>query len=183
MKLLDLFCGAGMVESSRANKMLALRKCGSSTTEDSPILFDEVRSTGSPRVAQRAGVSALRQDIRGARARRRQSPALLKAMREEAQQQDNQELARRSPRRHEEVQRDPFSKDAGRLEKEGGWGTCSHHRASWWGMRGVRCSERSLASRRFHSDHTSLSIPSSSSLRLHREAQGTIPRAVCESPL
>ena len=183
MKLLDLFCGAGVVESRRANQVRVLRRQRIGATKDLSILFDEVRSEISAGLAQRSGLSALRGNIRGTRAGRRESPTLLTTLRETAQHQDDQGVARRPSRLHEEVQRESSSKDPGCLEKEGGGGARAHHCAPRRGMCGVRRSESSLAPCGFHSDHEGVSISPSSPLCLYREASGTVPRALCKSPL
>ena len=183
-RLLDLFCGAGIVvQSSHATGLRILRRADGDATRHQAFLFRPVCATEGSRMAQDPTVPPLRDDVSGQGSRGRQPAALFQGVRQEPQRQDCGRLARCTPGLNGDVQPNSVGKEPRILAGKVALGSGRDHRIARRPVCGLRRHEIGLAARRLHSDHSRSPIPPSASLGIRASQLVGLPGALRQPSL
>jgi hypothetical protein len=182
-RLLDLFCGAGVLHSGRANHLRLLCQRGRSAASDQEVLLDGLRSTPCPRLAEDTSVSPLWCRVRGARAGRRQPPALFERVRQESRHQDCALMDRGTSRNGEGLPPESTSKGPGLRPETVAGSSRTHSRFARSQVCCLRSDQSSLAPRRFYPYRQGAAVSTPAALPVCLGAPRPIPRSLCESPL
>jgi len=183
-KLLDLFCGAVVLNWSNDNNHLSpLRDRVRIAAADQEVLLSgllEPRHLGGH---EDSSVSSLRQGLPSVWRWRCQPAALLKRVRQESCSQDDKGLDGRTTRGDEAVQRQSCGERSDSVDAEARARTVEDPRASRISVCRLWRHEPTLVACRLHRRIERTPVPPSSASCLRPNTSNRVPSALCESPL
>lgn len=180
-RLLDLFCLINC--SSDKSDLPALRNELRGSTQDTEVLFGGVRESFSVGGDENAPMPPLRPRFRGVWGNPGQSTVLLQRVREERQRQENQHMARRTPRSDGDLSRESEAEESRPGSQAVARTPRAHPRSIRRGLRRVRRHQSVVASRGLHPNGSWEAVSAPSSLSLRLRAPRRIQNPLCQSSL